>query len=68
MLSSLSTTGKEEKLRNRYVAELEKQEDRLVEMKEETRKYAGKIRELQDMINDKLRGKLFDRIKKFFTV
>jgi len=57
-LSSLSTSGKEEALRNRYISQLEAQENRLAKIEEEKKEINNTINEIEKQISDKLRASM----------
>ena len=65
-LESLSTQGTEEKLRNRYVGEFEKQENRIFAIKKEKQENEKKIKEIEKELDGLLKGDLKKRIKKMY--
>jgi len=62
-LKSLSQSGEEERLRKKYVDELDKQEQRLADIEKEKDKLYQEIDKVEDKLEKKLRGTLLDKIK-----
>ena len=64
-LKSLSDSGEEERLRKKYVDELDKQENRLEDIKNEKEKLRREMEGVEKQIEKMLKGTILDKISNF---
>ena len=63
-LKSLSNSGEEERLRNKYVTTLESQENRLNKIEKDKIIFKEKIKRLREKIDKRLKETIFDELLK----